>query len=267
MTSVLIIGIAVLAVLGSMAIARLSRRRADSAQGVGIMVTAAPKNSTPIVVWWAIGAVVVVALAGGYMLYFQQKNDNLSFNSTSKKSNQPERVAFAYKYKGLGIANEIWGEARGKGIPAGNYCQHPAGLTLYFLAGDQAVSYLGSEDIVIPPGKKVMAIKTDHNEVSVYPGTCKEGKNNKPRKNELVETIRIDQPGFGRQLGGYLPPGEYYIDPADSDSKKTLIEYEVRPGYSERRSLAGGRNFTVKSGDKVSVVSSDYSLVRIYLRE
>jgi hypothetical protein len=87
-------------------------------------------------------------------------------------------IAWARKYKeGMGIGNEIYGEGRDQGnpgIPAGNYCQSPAGLTTYFLAGDEAASFIGSKDIVIPPGRRAMAIRTDHDKVEIRRGSCKD---------------------------------------------------------------------------------------------
>jgi hypothetical protein len=255
----LIIGVTMLAVLACKVFTAIAKRRAASSSSVSTTPKPAPSAMQPTGTWWAIGALTVVALVGGYMLFTPQKNNNVSSRPTAQNSNQPERVAFAYKFKNIGIANEIWGEARGKGIPAGNYCQQPAGLTLYFLAGDQAVTYLGSEDIVIPPGKKVMAIKTDHNEVSIYPGTCKALKTTKQESLVFKEALPLN-----RRAGGLdyairtLQRGKYQLE--------SLGEVFIARKDSSWNSREKTNQFTV-GDDREDIIFYGEQEVKLYRRE
>lgn len=84
--------------------------------------------------------------------------------------------------------------------------------------------------------------------------------------SNLVTKVQMYQSGYPTDLGKYLPVGEYYIEPADTETAKTVIRFLITPGRWEDRGLEGGKFFSVREGEKASSVLSSYSSIKIYRR-
>ena len=83
--------------------------------------------------------------------------------------------------------------------------------------------------------------------------------------NRLIDTVRIDQPPFGRQLAGYLPAGEYEIkfDPAKAEAGATL--QILLPDGSEESREINNNLVSVKGGEKgFGIKTSSVAIARIY---